>query len=121
MNNDKFVVRLENLKFYSFIGVFPEERMIGNDFILNISVSFNATRFKSENLDTTISYADIYEIVAKEMQIKWLLLESVAKEIGDNILNKWDFITEISIKIEKVNPPIPGMKGSGSVEYIKIV
>ncbi len=113
-----FVIRLERLKFCARIGVFDFERENGNDFEVNVSMKIDSGNFVSESLDTTISYADVYEIVAVHMGREWLLLESVAKSIADTIKQKWPTSYGVKVKVTKIHPPIEGIKGSCSVEYL---
>lgn len=115
---DKFIIRLESLRFYSRIGVFDQERAVGNEFSVDVTVEVAATGFESENLDTTISYADIYEVVREAMSGEWLLLESVAKSVAETIKQRWKSVGEVKIKISKLAAPIPGIQGVCSVEYL---
>jgi dihydroneopterin aldolase len=115
---DKFIIRLESLRFYSRIGVFDQERAVGNEFSVDVTVEVAATGFESENLDTTISYADIYEVVREAMSGECLLLESVAKSVAETIKQRWKSVGEVKIKISKLAAPIPGIQGVCSVEYL---
>ena len=112
-----FKIKLIDQRFHSLIGLYPEERIEGNDMVVDLWVEFPATRFKSEELSTGISYADMYDIVKEEMDKEWLLLESIAIEIMDRMKGRWPFILHGWIRIEKVNPPIEGMKGICGIEY----
>lgn len=114
----EFKIRLENLKFYSYIGVMPQEREVGNNFIVDVSLVIDASGFEYENLETTISYAEIYEIVADEMKIKRQLLESTATTIAERIEKTWNNAQHIKVKITKLTPPISGIDGHSSVEYV---
>ena len=115
---DKFIIRLESLRFYSRIGVFDQERAVGNEFSVDVTVEVAATGFESENLDTTISYADIYEVVREAMSGECMLLESVAKSVAETIKQRWKSVGEVKIKISKLAAPIPGIQGVCSVEYL---
>lgn len=112
-----FVIRLENLRFASRIGVFDFERLKCNDFEVNVCFSISSDCFKMECLETTVSYADVYAVVESVMSREWLLLESVARTIHDEIRVIWPYACGISVKISKLHPPIPGIHGSCSVEY----
>lgn len=113
----RFVIRLENLSFYARIGVEQQERIVGNEFAVDITACCNADVFADEDLDSTVSYAEIYDIVAEEMHRPRLLLETVAREIGERLRRKYEVIESVSVKIVKKAPPIPGIQGSASVEY----
>ena len=112
-----FKISLNDIAFYARIGVFPQERTVGNEFRLDLEVTYDASDFKHETLESTISYADIYEIAKECMSAEYLLLESVAKDITGRISERWSNINQISTSIRKVNPPIPGITGNCGVEY----
>jgi dihydroneopterin aldolase len=113
----RFVIRLNGLRFYSRIGVFDQERSVGNEFRVDLTAVADASGFRSENLDTTVSYADIYDVVAEAMRREWLLLESVSSYIADTVLDRWTLISDVKVCITKLSPPIPGIQGVCSVEY----
>lgn len=113
----RITITLNDLQFYSKIGVDPQERIVGNEFRVNIAAAYNAASFRSEQLQTTISYADIYEIISQEMKMEWELMESVAQSVTDKIISRWNQIEEIIIEIIKVTPPIPGIVGNCGIKY----
>lgn len=117
-SHDMFVIRLEGLRFFSHIGVFEQERRVGNEFHVDLRLETDASSFREECLETTISYADVYEIVSAEMSRESLLLESVAKKIADAVIKRWCQVGRVEVKITKLAPPIAGIQGSCSVEYI---
>lgn len=113
-----FRIRLDQLRFHSRIGVYDQERIVGNEFTVNITVSYPADDFQYENLDSTISYADIYDEIKRIMQSEHLLLESVAKEIADRIILRWPQINELQISILKCAPPITAISGQCGIDYL---
>ena len=115
----KFEISLENIKFYAFHGVDPQEGKVGNEFEVFIKVTLPVgCDFEEENLESTISYADLYEIVKKEMAIPSKLLESVAYRIKKTITGSYPQIEGGEISIRKVTPPISGIIGSACVKLI---
>lgn len=113
-----FTIRLEDLRFFARIGVDNQERKVGNDFRVDLALSFNAENFIVENIQSTVSYAEVFEIVQSVMGEKWLLLESVSQAISAKIRDRWPLLMDISVKITKLAPPIPGLQGSASVEFL---
>lgn len=79
---ETFRITLSDLRFHASIGVADQERKVGNDFRVDMEIMMDASGFSVEQLSTTISYADVYDIISEEMRKEWLLLESVAKTIG---------------------------------------
>lgn len=114
---DKFTIKLKKLRFYSRIGVFEQERRVGNEFVVSVNVDIDASRFETEILESTVSYADIYEIVRRRMESEWLLVESVAKAIADDIRQTCDRVRGIVVGIDKLAPPLSGIVGECGVEY----
>ena len=114
-----FRIKLSGLRFYAFHGVLPQEQKVGNEFIVNVAVSIpfdNA--ILDDQLEATISYADIYDIVAEEMSHARKLLETVAATISIRLKEKWPRISNGTISICKSTPPIAGITGNSEVEII---
>ena len=112
-----FLIQLNDLRFYAYIGVDPQERKVGNEYSVDLSITTDADDFVEEDLSTTISYADVYDIVADEMRQPRLLLESTARIIVRRLRSTFPKIEAVGVKITKLAPPIPGINGSAAVEY----
>jgi dihydroneopterin aldolase len=108
-------IYLENLKIYAYHGVLPEETIIGTYYILNVEVHADLWKaVGTDDLNDTINYAEINEIIHEEMKIPSKLMEHVAGRIIKSIQIKFPQISFIKIKITKTNPPMPGeMDGVG--------
>lgn len=117
MAQSSFCIFLENLIFYSRIGVGEQERLVGNEFSVTVKVWYDTAEFIAESLDTSISYADIYEEVKDVMKEEFLLLETVAVAISERISNRWRQVTEMNMKIVKRKPPVSGIIGDCGIEY----
>ena len=112
----EFEISLNDLKFYAYHGVFDEERRIGNEFIVGLSVFIPFDkRIENDELEGTVSYAELYEIVKEEMSKPHNLLEKVAHNIWVRIKEKYEQISRGFIRIEKSRPPVAGMLGTASV------
>ena len=61
----------------------------------------------------------IYEIIKERMLLATPLLETLAQELSQKIYNFDSRIKNISVSVEKKNPPISNMEGSVSVHYKK--
>ncbi len=107
-----FRICLSGLRFNSRIGVYEQERKVGNEYVVDVTVSYDA-----EDLSTSVSYADIYEEIKMEMHRERRLLESVALSISQRISGRWGFVDEISVRIVKTAPPINGIVGDCGIEY----
>ena len=113
-------IYLEDVKIYAYHGVLPEENVIGTYYILNLEIHTDLWKAaESDNLNDTISYADINDILHQEMQIKSKLLEHVAGRIINKINEKFSNVSYVKLKLTKTAPTMKGeMKGS-SIELEK--
>ncbi|AZA77895.1 dihydroneopterin aldolase [Chryseobacterium sp. G0186] len=113
-------IYLEDLKIYAYHGVLPEENIIGTYYILNAELHTDLWKAaESDDLNDTISYADLNDIIHHEMKIKSQLLEHVAGRIISNIHVRFPQIDYIKLKITKTAPPMQGEMKGASIELEK--
>ena len=113
-----FTISLHNLIFYSFHGVHEEEKVLGNNYKVNVAITFN-TNEEITALEQTINYELVYDIIKKRMDIPAKLLETLAQDLAQKIYDFDNRIASINVSIEKKNPPITNIRGSVSVNYKK--
>lgn len=107
----------ENLKIFAYHGVLPEEKIIGTHFILNIEIHADLWKaVGTDDLNDTINYAEVNDIIHKEMKIPSELMEHVCGRILKNIKLKFPQVTFIKVKMTKTNPPMQGEMDGVSVE-----
>jgi len=108
-------VYLKDLHFHSFHGIHEEEKVIGNEYIVNASVDFQEELEIINSINDTVNYADIYNIIRERMNVPTPLLETVVMEIGNEIHNEFPHLKNINISLQKMNPPIEGIEGSAGI------
>ncbi len=108
-------VALNNVKFYAFHGFYAEEQLTGSHFLVNAEVTFVPTG-DTEDLQYTVNYEVINEILIVQMQNTQKLLETVVKNIMNDLIAKYPFISTAKIGINKIRPTMPGEVGSSFVE-----
>lgn len=102
-------IELVGLEFFAYHGVYSEEQKAGNNFIVNLSVEGDFTHaVQNDELTGTVDYEQLYAIIADEMLTRSKLLEHIAGRILTRISKEHPEIKEMSIAIEKLNPPISG-------------
>jgi len=110
------LIQIENMEFYSFHGHFKEERIVGNKFLVNLTIETDMkTPAESDNLKDAVNYQRVYEIVKQQMEMKSHLLEHIAGRILDAIYSEMKGITKAIVTVSKMNPPMGGKIGSVSV------
>ena len=111
----KTTVFLDEVRFHAFHGVMPQERAVGADFTVWLTVGYDFIKAaESDDLSDTISYADLYEVVRAEMDKPSQLLEHVALRIVKAVASRWPKVEKIDIRLAKDNPPMGAdCKGAG--------
>jgi dihydroneopterin aldolase len=110
------LIQIENMEFYSFHGHFKEEQIVGNKFLVNLTIKTNMeSAAKSDNLKDAVNYQRVYEIIKMQMEFKSHLLEHIAGRILDALYEEMESIENIVVKVSKLNPPMGGKIGSVSV------
>ncbi|ASK30557.1 dihydroneopterin aldolase [Chryseobacterium sp. T16E-39] len=111
---------LEDIKIYAYHGVLPEENIIGTYYILNAELHTDLWKAsESDDLNDTISYADINDIIHNEMKVKSKLLEHVAGRIISKLHEDFPQVSYIKLKITKTAPPMQGEMKGASIELEK--
>lgn len=111
----KSYINIDKAEFYAYHGVMPQEQVVGNTFWVSLTAEANVfAAVESDRLEQTLSYADMFEVIKKEMAIPSKLLEHVAGRIVKSLSLRFPSITEIDITVTKKNPPIVGqVEGAG--------
>ncbi len=116
-NLGKAVIRLENLRFNARHGVLPQERVVGGDYCVNIALEAPADRIyaaiAADCLDATVNYAEVYEVVRREMQQPCQLLEHLCGRLLQSLLEAFPVVSAVSVSVRKDAPPIPGIECDG--------
>ena len=100
-------ILLNNVRFHAFHGVMPQERSVGADFTLSLRLEADVwNAVWTDELNHTISYAEVYEAVADEMRTPSALLEHVAGRIVRRLFTTFPILHAISIRLLKDNPPV---------------
>lgn len=110
-------VQVHGIRSYAFHGCLKEETKIGGNYITNIDVFFDFKHAaQNDDLNKTVDYVSIKEIVEIEMLNSSKLIETVAYRIVDNIKGKFPEVKSCKIQIKKINPPI-----NGDVDYVAVI
>ncbi len=112
-------VQLHNLLFHSFHGIHEEEKILGNEYMLDVSVEFHESTEVIRHIHDTVNYATIYKIIKDKMNIPTPLLETIAMETGNEIYKEFPAIKSITISIKKMHPPLEGLQGSAGVVWCR--
>ena len=107
-----YKIFVKNLKLFGYHGVNPEEKINGQDFIFNTAVYLKEDREKpdialNDDISNTVNYSEIITVIKDVNSAKKFdLLETLSKQIAQNILDFSPLISKVKVRVEKPNPPI---------------
>lgn len=100
---------LEKMHFYAYHGFFEQERIIGNDFFVTVSLDMDEVAAQTtDDLNDTLNYQLVYDAVSEEMQHTSKLLESVAQRIACRLRQIHPAVKHVQVQLSKKNPPLGG-------------
>ena len=100
------LIKVEGIKLYAYHGHLPEEAVLGGHFVVNVYAEADTLKVeKSDDLNDTVDYVKIIEIVKKQMAIRSNMIEQPAARIADNIL-LLNHVNSVKVELEKLNVPI---------------
>lgn len=110
-------IYIDSLRCHAYHGVMPQEREVGNDYVINVTVTYPILHAcLTDNVTDTLSYADLAEVIKAEMAIPSKLLEHVAHRICTAILKRFPQTEKVRLNIEKIAPPMSvDCRGAGVI------
>ncbi|RLD46688.1 MAG: dihydroneopterin aldolase [Bacteroidetes bacterium] len=109
-------IAIEEMEFYSYHGHFEEEAVIGTKFILDLYLETDTSKAElSDNLEETVNYLAVYQVVKEQMVNSSYLIEHVARRILDVVMKSFPTIDSAELKFRKMNPPLGGQMASVSI------
>lgn len=115
----RMTISLHDLEFQAFHGLYPEERLTGNQFKVDLKATYLPPDDTIVSIEQTVNYVNLFSIIKNRMDTPVDLLESLAMQITEDIHNRFPAIIKISISIRKVNPPVLQFTGSVGVCFEK--
>jgi dihydroneopterin aldolase len=105
----------------SFFFFFPQERSLGQKFLINATLTANLQKAgETDDLNDTVSYAAVYTDIKTIVEGKsHLLIESVAETIASKILESHTFVKDVTIRVEKPHVAVEGVVESLGIEIFR--
>jgi dihydroneopterin aldolase len=116
---DKIFFR--NMAFYAYHGVYPEENRLGQRFFVDLELKLDLrSAAAADDLEQTVNYAAVYERVKREVEETCVkLLETLAENISRSLLGAFPMLVEVTVRVTKPDPPIPGHYEAVGVEIVR--
>lgn len=110
------IIEIESMEFYAYHGCFAEEKVVGNKFIVDLTLEADCAKAsETDNLQDAVNYQHAYNIVKREVAVPSNLLEHVCRRILDGLYAEMTGIGRATVRVRKMNPPMGGQMRSVSV------
>ena len=111
------IIALEGIRLHARHGYYPEEEILGTEFIIDVYVEANIKEAAdSDELMQTVNYETIYLICQREMKNTSSLIEKTAQRIADEINDYFPQVWGVKVRLRKMHPPLGGSVHSAFVE-----
>ena len=104
----KTTIQLSGMHFYAYHGYYESERMMGNYFVLNVSLQVDTFDSAKAGIDDTINYEGLYQLCHQRMQKTELLLETVVFKLIEDIKSSYPQLIRGHVSLEKIGPQLGG-------------
>ena len=112
---------VRHLRLYAYHGVLPQEQRVGGEYDVDLRVHYIIARaMESDDVADTINYAELCQIVKREMAVPSKLLEHVAGRIGRAVFEAFPEATALELSLTKINPPMGADCDGAGVELYLI-
>jgi dihydroneopterin aldolase len=114
-------IRLEGMEFYAYHGVFPEERTLGQRFVVDVALRLPLQKSGlSDDLRDTLDYSEVYRVIRDVVEgERHRLVETVAERIAQQILDRYP-VDCVRVCVRKSAPPFPGPLRGVAVDIERI-
>ncbi len=108
---------IKNLKIFAYHGVRPEEKVNGQNFLIDLTYSFDENYDNnSDEIENTLSYSDVIRTIKKSMNVKsFNLIETAADYVCKTLFKNFVEIQKIQIVLKKPEAPV-----NAEFEYIGV-
>lgn len=111
------IIEIENMEFFSYHGCFKEEKIIGNTFLVTLTLEVDMDKASaSDNIADALNYQTAYNVVAVEVLKPSNILEHVACRILDALYAQFSILHKATVKVSKLNPPM-----GGKIEKVSVI
>lgn len=114
-------ILLDRVSFWAHHGYYEEERLLGNRFLVSVSLDLDPEAFSAiDDLECTFDLDRLMALTTAEMRQPARLLEHVGHRIDQRIRDQWPAAFEeggsCTVTIRKCHPPLGGEVGYSLVD-----
>ena len=103
-------IHLEGMIFYGFHGVDPAEKVLGQRFIVDVTVERDLRKpGRTDSVADTVSYATIFKLTRAVVEGPSRdLIEAVAEGVAEAISRAYPDLEAVRVRVRKPGAPVKG-------------
>lgn len=112
----KGILKIQNAVFYAYHGVMSEEQNLGRKFEVDVELEYDFTKAaETDKLDNAVNYEKVYKYLEEILtENKFYLIERLAYVICKKVLDKFEIVEKVTVKVRKLHPPVGGL-----IDYVE--
>ena len=105
---NKTTIELKDLEFFARHGALAEEAKLGQRFKMDVTLRLvDGLDFEEDSTDCTVNYAEVYEAVKEVFTgFRFNLIERAGELICSEILERFERVVEVTVKVKKPAVPV---------------
>lgn len=108
---------IRNAQYYGYHGVKPEERKIGGKYEVDLDLYYDAKMaILKDSVEDALNYEEALFVVSEVMGGEYMLLETIANEILNMLMEKFPGLMKATVNIKKISVPMKRVVGYVSAE-----
>jgi len=102
------LVVLEGMRFHAFHGVYPEEQLLGTEYVVHVEIETDISMAaQTDSIEQApVNYETVFQICMSEMAQPRKLLETVVTNIIHRLKRQFPQMMGVKVQVRKLNPPI---------------
>ena len=100
-------IRIQNLTVFANHGVLPEERVLGQKFLISAELYLDTRAAgMQDDLTRTVNYAQVCSFICQQMQQTFQLIEAAAEHLAQGILREYPLVRRVDLELAKPWAPV---------------
>lgn len=108
---------IDNAIFYSYFGVEKQEKQLGGKYEVDLELWYNSlSAITNDNVANAVNYQNVLFLVSDFMQNEnYNLIETLAYNILKSIMQEYQLLEKVTIRIRKCNAPVRNI-----INYVEV-
>jgi 7,8-dihydroneopterin aldolase/epimerase/oxygenase len=114
-------IHVTGIRAYGYTGYLPEEQVLGQWFEVDVTLWLDlSVPGNTDAIKDTVDYRSVISIVQNLVKTsKFVLVERLATNIADSILQKCEYLSQVQVILSKPAAPIPDFGGRISIDITR--